>query len=61
MVPQNELEVVTPREDAMDAFQKLTQREMRQLPVVQYGTLIGMLRRRDFLRWLQVGSEMMAS
>jgi Zn-dependent protease/CBS domain-containing protein len=61
MVPQNELEMVTPREDAMDAFQKLTQREMRQIPVVQNGKLIGMLRRRDILRWLQVRSEMMAS
>jgi len=61
MVPQNELETVTPREDAMDAFQKLTHREMRQIPVVQNGKLIGMLRRRDILRWLQLRSEMMAS
>ena len=61
MVPQSELETVTPREDAMDAFQKLTQRQMRQIPVVQNGKLIGMLRRRDILRWLQVRSEMMAS
>ena len=61
MVPQNELEVVTPREDAMDAFQKLAQKEMRQIPVVQNGRLIGILRRRDILRWLQVRSEMMAS
>jgi len=61
MVPQNELEIVTPREDAMDAFQKLTQREMRQIPVVQNGKLVGMLRRRDILRWLQVRSEMTAS
>jgi Zn-dependent protease/predicted transcriptional regulator len=60
MVPQSELEAVTPREDAMDAFQKLAQREMRQIPVVQNGKLIGMLRRRDILRWLQVRSEMMA-
>ena len=60
MVPQSELEVVTPREDAMDAFQKLAQREMRQIPVVQNGKLIGMLRRRDILRWLQVRSEMLA-
>lgn len=61
MVPQHELAVVTPREDAMDAFQKLTNREMRLIPVVQNGKLIGMLRRRDILRWLQVRSEMMAS
>ena len=60
MVPQSELDVVTPREDAMDAFQKLAQREMRQIPVVQNGKLIGMLRRRDILRWLQVRSEMLA-
>jgi len=45
----------------MDAFQKLTHREMRQIPVVQNGKLIGMLRRRDILRWLQLRSEMMAS
>jgi CBS domain-containing protein len=61
MLPQSELAVVTPREDAMDAFQKLTRRDMRQIPVVQNGKLIGMLRRRDILRWLQVRSEMMAS
>ena len=61
MVPQNELETVTPREDAMDAFQKLTHQEMRQIPVVQNGKLIGMLRRRDILRWLQLRSDMMAS
>lgn len=57
MVPKNELEVVTPRDDAMDAFQKLAQREMRQIPVVQNGELVGMLRRRDILRWLQMNSE----
>ena len=58
MVPEKELEVVTPREDAMDAFQKLAKRDMRQIPVVQNGELVGMLRRRDILRWLQVHSEM---
>lgn len=58
MVPEAELEVVTPGEDAMDAFQKLARKEMRQIPVVQNGELIGMLRRRDILRWLQVRSEM---
>lgn len=61
MVPEKELEVVTPREDAMDAFQKLAQRDMRQIPVVQNGELVGMLRRRDILRWLQVHSEMAGS
>lgn len=61
MVPEKDLDVVTPQEDAMDAFQKLAHKEMRQIPVVQNGELIGMLRRRDILRWLQVRSEMMSS
>jgi CBS domain-containing protein len=61
MVPKNDLEVVTPREDAMDAFQKLARKEMRQIPVVHNGELVGMLRRRDILRWLQVHSEMIHS
>lgn len=61
MTPEQELEVVTPREDAMDAFQKLARKEMRQIPVMQNGELLGMLRRRDILRWLQVHSEMMHS
>jgi CBS domain-containing protein len=61
MLPASQLEVVTPREDAMDAFQKLARKEMRQIPVVQNGELVGMLRRRDILRWLQVRSEMMNS
>jgi Zn-dependent protease/predicted transcriptional regulator len=61
MVPQGELEVASPREDAMDAFQKLIKQEKRQIPVVQNGELVGMLRRKDFLRWLQVHSEMTGS
>jgi predicted transcriptional regulator len=45
----------------MDAFQKLAQNEMRQIPVVQAGELVGTLRRRDILRWLQMRSEMIHS
>ncbi len=61
MVPEKELEVVTPREDAMDDFQKLAKRDMCQIPVVQNGELVGMLRWRDILRWLQVHPEMAGS
>jgi CBS domain-containing protein len=61
MVPEKDLDVVTPREDAMDAFQKLTQKDMRQIPVVQNGKLLGMVRRRDILRWLQLRSETASS
>lgn len=61
MIPEPELETVTPGEDAMEAFQKLAQKEMRQIPVVRNGELIGMLRKRDILRWLRVRSEMIGS
>ncbi len=57
MVPERELDELSPREDAMQAFQKMSSREMRQLPVVQNGQLVGVLRRKDILRWLQVQSE----
>lgn len=61
MVPETDLEELTPRQDAMEAFQKMASREMRQMPVVQNGELVGMLRRSDILRWLKVQSEMMRS
>jgi Zn-dependent protease/CBS domain-containing protein len=57
MVPENKLVVASPRDDAVEAFQKLAQPEVRQVPVVQNGTLVGMLRRRDFMRWLRLNSE----
>lgn len=53
--------MVSPHEDAMQAFQKLTQREMRHIPVVENGKLVGRVRRRDLLRWLQVRSDMVGS
>jgi CBS domain-containing protein len=58
MMPESNLEELSPREDAMEAFQKMASKEMRQMPVVQNGHLVGVLRRRDILRWLQVQSDM---
>jgi Zn-dependent protease/CBS domain-containing protein len=54
MTPSQELKVVTPQEDAAQALQVLNERDVRQVPVVQDGHLVGMLRRRDILRWLQL-------
>jgi Zn-dependent protease/CBS domain-containing protein len=58
MTPADQLDVVTPREDATDALRKLAGRDVRQVPVVQEGRLVGMLRRRDIMRWLQLNSKM---
>ncbi len=61
MVPAQDLDKLTPREDAMEAFQKMANDGMRQMPVVQNGELVGVLRRSDILRWLHVHSEMARS
>jgi len=56
MTPAEELTSVTPQTDAAEALDKLQQRDVRQLPVVSEGHLVGMVRRRDIVRWLQLQS-----
>ena len=58
MTPANQLAVATPREDATDALNDLARRDVNQLPVMEGGRLVGMLRRRDIMRWLQLHSEL---
>jgi Zn-dependent protease/predicted transcriptional regulator len=53
MTPAGELVTVMPDEDASDALDKLGQHDIRQLPVVDDGHLVGMVRRSDVIRWLQ--------
>lgn len=60
MMPAAQLDTITPREDASDALGKLARRDVRQMPVVQDGRLVGMLRRRDIMRWLHLQSELAA-
>lgn len=57
MIPQDQLEVASPRDDAMEAFQKLAGQDIRQVPVMYNGVLIGVLRHKDIMRWLQLHSE----
>jgi len=54
MTPAQQLMTARVEEDADEAFRKLSQRDVRQLPVLQDGELTGMLRRRDIMRWLQL-------
>jgi CBS domain-containing protein len=53
MTPTSELVVATPEEDAADALNKLTGKDVRQFPVVSNGRVAGVLRRQDIMRWLQ--------
>jgi CBS domain-containing protein len=57
MTPVRELETITPDEEAVDALNALQQRDIRQLPVMRNGTLAGLIRRRDIIKWLQLHSE----
>jgi Zn-dependent protease/CBS domain-containing protein len=58
MTNAGELVTVTADEDASEAMTKLQRRDVRQLPVMRNGSLAGMLRRRDIVKWLQLHSEM---
>jgi len=57
MAPSKELIVIAPEEEASDAFQRLQSENIRQLPVVTGDTIIGLLRRKDIARWLQLQSH----
>lgn len=57
MTPLEELVTITSDECADEALNKLRQRDVRQLPVLQNGQLTGLLRRRDIVRWLQLQGE----
>ena len=55
MTPAPGLAVATPDESAAAALTKLANRDVEQLPVVDGdGRLLGMLRRRDIARWLEL-------
>jgi Zn-dependent protease/CBS domain-containing protein len=56
MTQSNQLDVVTTRDDANQAFERLTRHDVRQVPVLENGRLVGLLRRRDILKWLQLRS-----
>jgi Zn-dependent protease/CBS domain-containing protein len=54
MTSKRQLVSVSPDEEADDALSRLTQRDVRQLPVLQNGQLMGLLRRRDIIQWLRL-------
>jgi CBS domain-containing protein len=54
MTPWAELETVSPRDDGSTVLARLNTRDLRQLPVVDGERLIGLLRRSDVLRYMQL-------
>jgi len=57
MIPQDQLERVSPRDDASIALNKLTARNIHQVPVVQANKVLGILRRNDILNYLQLHND----
>jgi Zn-dependent protease/CBS domain-containing protein len=59
MTPRAQLILTKPDEDASEGLSKLSSCDVRQLPVVDGGgELVGLLRRRDIVKWLQLHSEL---
>jgi len=54
MTPSEKLIVVAPEENAAEALERLQGQEVRQLPVVTGNRIVGLLRRKDIVRWLQL-------
>ena len=57
MTPSQKMIVIAPEEEAAEAFQRLQSEDIRQLPVVQENKIVGLLRRKDIIRWLQFQSQ----
>jgi CBS domain-containing protein len=56
MTKRGDLVVTTPEEDMASAEEKLMSRGVQQLPVVEGDRVLGLLRQRDVLRWLELQS-----
>lgn len=54
MTPLASLETIGPDDDVTEAMRLLSRRDVEQLPVVRAGRLVGVLRRRDILKWLEL-------
>jgi len=54
MTPWEKLETVSPGDDGSAVLARLNARDVRQLPVVEGERLVGLLRRSDVLRYMQL-------
>lgn len=52
MTPLEELATLPPDADAQRALEQLARRDVEQIPVVQGRELVGLVRRRDIVKWL---------
>ncbi len=57
MTPSTKLEVVAPEENVSEAFDKLQNKDIHQLLVMHGNRIVGLLRRKDIVRWLELQSQ----
>jgi len=57
MTPADQLAAVRPQDDAATALDKLMERDVGQVPVIADRHLVGLVRRRDIMRWLQLQAQ----
>jgi Zn-dependent protease/CBS domain-containing protein len=57
MTPRSELDTLSPREDVSEALNAFSSKDVAQLPVIQDGRVVGMLRRSDIMRWLHLHQQ----
>ncbi len=57
MTPVSDLVYVTPDQDVAEAFDRLQRLDLRQIPVILNHRIVGLLRRKDVVRWLQLRSD----
>lgn len=57
MTPYAQLSVIAPNQDASEALNMLRSSDVKQLLVMRGRELLGILDRRDIVRWLQMHSE----
>jgi Zn-dependent protease/predicted transcriptional regulator len=57
MTPAERLTTVRPRDDAGLAVDELNRLDVNQLPVLEDGRLVGLVRRRDVLQWMHLHAQ----
>ncbi len=58
MTPADHLAVATPHEEVTQAMNDIASHDVREVPVVQDGRYMGVLRRTDIMKWLQLHTDM---
>jgi Zn-dependent protease len=57
MTPADRLALADPQESASDALKDLIGKDLRQMPVIQDGHLVGMIRLSDMMEWVRLHQE----